>query len=125
HLLLTDPPVLSDLVRRLAGLPVLLVTLKPPFEVLERRIAERTFDKKVPTELLGSDAVRKMNDRLNRLRPWFYEEVYRNPVTDLEIDTSRHDPAQVVAMIAERLAQGPGDAFPRLLAQLNAQQAGA
>lgn len=114
HLLLSDPAILQDLVRRTEGLPVLLVTLRPPFEVLERRVAERTMDKKIPTDLLGEDAVRKILDRLTRLRPWFYEEVYRNSVTDLLIDTQALGPAEVCAQIEERLAQGPGTAFDEL-----------
>ena len=111
HLLLSDPPVLQDLIWRTEGLPVLLVTLKPPYEVLERRVAERRMDKKIPVDLLGEDATRKIVDRLARLRPWFYEEVYRNSVTDLEIDTSLHAPDEVCAMMEARLAQGQGEAF--------------
>lgn len=114
HLLMSDPPVLQDLVRRTAGLPVLLVTLRPPFEVLERRVAERRMDKKVPLDLLGEDAVAKIVDRLGRLRPWFYEEVYRNQVTDLLIDTQELGPEAVCLKIEERLAQGPGTAFDTL-----------
>lgn len=111
HLLLSDSPVLQDLIWRTEGLPVLLVTLKPPYEVLERRVAERRMDKKIPVDLLGEDAARKIVDRLARLRPWFYEEVYRNPVTDLEIDTSLHAPDEVSDMMEARLAQRPGEAF--------------
>lgn len=114
HLLMSDPPVLQDLVRRTAGLPVLLVTLKPPYAVLERRVAERAMDKKIPVDLLGADAARKIVDRLARLRPWFYEEVYRNPVSDLVIDTAVHGPEAVCAMIEARLAEGPGTAFDEL-----------
>lgn len=114
HLLMTQTPVLADCAWRLAGLPALLVTLKPPFEVLERRVAERQMDKKLPIELLGEDAARKIIDRLTRLRPWFYESVYANDVWDLEVDTSVHGPAEVCAMIEARLAQGPGTAFDRL-----------
>lgn len=114
HLLLTDPPVLQDCVRRLAGLPVLLVTLKPPFEVLESRVARRVMDKKLPVDILGKDAVTKIADRLARLRPWFYQSVYANTVSDLEIDTSQHDPLAVCAMIERRLREGPGLAIDRL-----------
>lgn len=114
HLLMTDPPVLQDLVRRAEGLPVLLVTLKPPFEVLERRVAERAMTKRMPTDVLGEDAVNKIIDRLARLRPWFFEEVYRNTVSDLVIDTSVHAPDAVCAQIEERLAAGPGTAFEEL-----------
>lgn len=114
HLAMTDPPVLQDLVWRLEGLDVLFVCLKPPFEVLEARIANRTMDKPMPVDLLGEDVVRKIVQRLDRLRPWFYEAVYANDVHDLTIDTSRHDPGEVVAMIEARMAQGPGTAFERL-----------
>ena len=114
HLLMTDPPVLPDLAKRLDGLPALLVTLKPPFEVLERRVAERKMDKRMPTELLGEGAAAKIIDRLTRLRPWFYEEVYRNQIADLTIDTAIHGPDEVCAMIEARLAEGPGTAFAEL-----------
>ncbi|MCB2076233.1 MAG: AAA family ATPase, partial [Novosphingobium sp.] len=92
HLLMTDPPVIPDIVRALEGLPVLLVTLKPPFDVLEKRVAERAMTKKLPVEILGEDAVNKIVDRLARLRPWFYEEIYRNDVADLVIDSDEHSP---------------------------------
>ena len=111
---MTGTPVLADCAWRLAGPPVLLVTLKPPFEVLERRVAERQMDKKMPVDLLGEDAARKIIDRLTRLRPWFYESVYANTIADLTIDTSVHGPDDVCAMIEARLAEGPGAAFERL-----------
>lgn len=117
HLLMTDPPVRQDLVARTEGLPVLLVTLKPPFDVLEKRVAERAMDKKIPVDLLGEDAAKKIIDRLARLRPFFYEEVYRNEVSDLVIDTAEHGPEEVCAMIEARLAEGPGTAFEQLRAQ--------
>jgi chloramphenicol 3-O-phosphotransferase len=114
HLLMTDTPVLADCAWRLAGLPVLLVTLKPPFAVLERRVAERQMDKKLPVEILGEDAARKIIDRLTRLRPWFYQAVYANDIADLTIDTAVHGVEEVCAMIETRLAEGPGTAFERL-----------
>ena len=117
HLLMSDPPVIQDIVWRLEGLPVLLVTLKPPFEVLERRVAERAMDKKLPVDILGEDAAAKIVDRLTRLRPWFYEAVYANEISDLEIDTGRHGPDAVVALIEARRAEGPGTAFEQLRAR--------
>ncbi len=114
HLLMTDTPVFADCVRRLDGLPVLLVTLKPPFEVLERRVAERQMDKKLPVEILGADAARRIVDRLTRLRPWFYESVYANDLADLTVDTAEHGPDEVCDLITARLAEGPGTAFARL-----------
>lgn len=114
HLAMTDPPLLQDLVWRLDGLDATLVCLKPPYEVLEARVAERKMDKKLPVDELGADVVRKIVERLTRLRPWFYEAVYANPIVDLEIDTSVHDPEAVVAQIETRMAAGPGTACDRL-----------
>lgn len=114
HLAMTDPPVLQDLVWRLEGLDVLFVCLKPPFDVLEARVAGRQMDKPMPVDLLGEDVVRKIVARLDRLRPWFYDAIYANDIYDLTIDTSRHAPEAVVAMIEARLAEGPGEAFDRL-----------
>jgi chloramphenicol 3-O-phosphotransferase len=114
HLLMTDPPVIQDLAWKLEGLPALLVTLKPPFEVLERRVAERAMDKKIPVEILGEDAVTKIVDRLTRLRPFYYDEIYRNQICDLEIDSDANSLDQVVAKIEGRLVEGPGTAFELL-----------
>ena len=39
--------------RTLHGLPALLVTLKPPYEVLMERVAQRQMTKKLPVEVSG------------------------------------------------------------------------
>jgi len=117
HLMMTDPPLLQDIVWRLDGLPVLFVSLKPPYEVLMERVASRKMDKKMPTDILGDDAVKRIIERLDRLRPWFYEAVYANDCHDLQIDTQAHGPEAVAAMIEQRLAQGPGTAFETLRAR--------
>lgn len=113
HLMMTDPPLLQDAIWRLRDLPVLFVTLKPPFEVLQARVATRPMGKRLA---LDEEAARRIVDRLDRLRPWFYDAVYANTLCDLEIDTVAHSPESVCDQIAERLAQGPGTAFARLRA---------
>lgn len=117
HLAMTDPPVLQDLVWRLEGIDVLFVCLKPPFAVLEERVTNRKMDKPLPVDILGEDVVRKIVERLTRLRPWFYDAVYANDIYDLTIDTSTHAPAEVVALIESRMAAGPGKAFEQLRAR--------
>lgn len=114
HLLMTDPPVLQDCIERLRGLPVLLVTLKPPFEVLQQRIATRSMNASSEAPKHSPEQLQIIRDRLHRLRPWFYDSVYANDLSDLEIDTVAHSPEQVCAMINARLAEGPGTAFERL-----------
>jgi chloramphenicol 3-O-phosphotransferase len=116
HLLLGDPPVLADLAWRLEGLPALLVTLKPPLAVLEARVAERQMTKRLPVEVLGEDAAARIVARLDRLRGYFYETVYANPLSDLTIDTAAHGIDEVVAQIGARLGEGPGSAFAQLRA---------
>jgi chloramphenicol 3-O-phosphotransferase len=117
HLMMIDPPVLQDCIWRLQGLPVLFVSLKPPFDVLMQRLESRKMDKKLPTDILGEDAVKRIVDRLNRLRPWFYEANYANDIYDLQIDTVQHSPEEVCALIEARLASGPGTAFDQLRAR--------
>lgn len=114
HLLLTDPPVLHDCVARLQGLPVLLVTLKPPFAALEERIATRSMNSTGQGAKYSLEQLQTIRNRLHRLRPWFYDSVYANSICDLEIDTAQCSPDQVCARIRERLQQGPGTAFQRL-----------
>lgn len=114
HLMMLDPPLLQDCVWRFKDLPVLFVSLKPPFEVLAERVATRRMDKKMPTDVLGEDAVKRIVDRLNRLRPWFYDAVYANDCYDLEIDTVQHGPDEVCDLVERRLAEGPGTAFETL-----------
>ena len=114
HLLMTDPPLLQDCIRRLEGLPVLLVNLKPPFEVLMERIAGREIGNRFANSSYSSEQVRQSRERLARLRPWFYDAVYANEICDLEIDTVEHDPDTVCRFIGERLAAGPGTAFVEL-----------
>jgi chloramphenicol 3-O-phosphotransferase len=114
HFMLSDPPLLQDCIWTLADAPVLLVTLKPPYEVLRERIENRAMTKKIPTDLLGDQAMQRMRERLARLRGWFYDATYANEISDLTIDTTRHSPEEVAAMIEARLKQGPGTAFAEL-----------
>lgn len=116
HLLIADPPILQDCVRRLAGLPVWIVTLKPDYDVLVERIEGRAIGKRFANSNLDSEQVRQSKQRLRRLRPWFYQSIYANTICDLEIDTVQHGPEAVCDMIRERLSSGAGEAI-RALAQ--------
>lgn len=124
HLMMTDPPVLQDCIWRLKDLPVLFISLRPPFEVLKDRAATRIMDKKNPAaEFFPEDAVRRAIERLDRLRPWFSAAVYANDCYDLQIDTLKHNPDEVCDLIEKRLAQGPGTAFETLRARYPRLQA--
>lgn len=115
HLMMTDPPVLQDCIWRLRDLPVLLVTLKPPYEILLERIATRKMERKIPgSQYSSGDAAQRARERLDRLRPWFYETVYANDCCDLEIDTVQFGPEEVCDLIDKRLIEGPGTAFEKL-----------
>jgi chloramphenicol 3-O-phosphotransferase len=97
-------------------LPVLFVALKPPYEVLEQRVATRRMGGKTSKDL-SDEAVKRIVERLNRLRPWFYQAVYANGCYDLEIDTVKYSPEEVCKLIEGRLAAGPGTAFEHLRAR--------
>jgi len=114
HLMMTDPPMLQDCIWRLKDLPVLFVSLKPPYEVLMERVADRQIGQRFSTSNYSSQQVQKSKERLARLRPWFYETVYANDCCDIEIDTQQHSPEKVCELIKNRLATGPGTAFKQL-----------
>ncbi len=114
HLMTTDPPLLQDCIWRLREFPVLLVTLKPPYEVLMERIATRAMGSRFSSSSYSDEQLALIRDRLDRLRPWFYEAVYANDISDLEIDTVQFSPEQVCEQIDARLKAGPGTAFERL-----------
>lgn len=119
HLMFTDPPVLQDCIWRMEGLPVLFVNLRPPRDVLERRLTERKIE--LPPQMVeaagGPDGVKRIGEQLAATAPWFYEHAYANDIYDLEIDSSALDPDEVCERIEARLTEGPGTAFDRLRAR--------
>lgn len=114
HLMMTDPPILQDCIWRLQGLPVLFVSLKPDYDVLMERVAQRRIGSRFSTSNYSEQQRQATQQRLARLRPWFYQALYANDCYDLEIDTVEHEPEAVCALIEQRLAAGPGTAFEQL-----------
>ncbi len=117
HLMMLDPPLLQDCIWRLSGLPVLFVNLKPPYEVLVERIANREVGNRFSNSRYSSEQIQQSRKRLDRLRPWFYQAVYANDCYDLEIDSAHCLPDEVCELIENRLAEGPGTAFNTLRQQ--------
>ena len=118
HLLFLEPPFLQDCAWRLDGLPVLLVALKPPYDVLMERQASREVHMPDTMEEVArseeESAFLVIAKTMQKLTPWFYEASYLNDIHDLVIDTTRFSPDEVCEQIEQRLAQGPGTAFGRL-----------
>ncbi len=118
HLLFLDPPFLQDCAWRLEGLPVLLVALKPPYEVLmERQATRQVHMPETMEEVARSEeesAFLVIAKTMQKLTPWFYEASYENDIHDLVIDTTRFGPDEVCEQIEQRLNEGPGTAFERL-----------
>ncbi|KQU89953.1 chloramphenicol phosphotransferase [Mesorhizobium sp. Root695] len=89
---------LVDCARRLAGLPVLLVGVRCPIEIIMERRAASPADKGYVT---GSpDDPTPLPVRL------WQEEVHRPGVYDLEVDTSLLGPEQCADTIRQQLEQG-------------------
>lgn len=112
HLMMIDPPVLQDCIWRWQDLPVLFVSLRPPYELLMQRVAERAMGGKGAA--MDEATKGRVLERLQRLRPWFYRAVYANDRYDLEIDSAQHDVERVCELIEQRLAAGAGTAFAEL-----------
>jgi chloramphenicol 3-O phosphotransferase len=101
--------VLPDAARRLDGVPVLLVGVLCPVEVImQRRIAgqpgrEGQYAASIADEAIPEPVLR------------WQEEVHIPGIYDLEVDTSAMSPVQCAAMIRQRLDEGPPpSAFRRL-----------
>lgn len=125
HLMMMDPPILQDCIWRLKDLPVLFVSLKPPYEVLMERIARREIGNRFATSSYSSEQAQKSKQRLDQLRPWFYDAVYANECCDIEIDTVKYQPEEVCNLIEQRLSEGPGTAFGQLRERYPGLQRGA
>lgn len=115
HHLFTDPPVLQDIVWRLEGVPAVLVSLRPPYEVLLERVNGRKIE--LPPQFIeaaGPDAAQAMAKSLTAASPWFFEADYANDINDLVIDSSAWSPQQICEQIQRRLDEGPGTALAEL-----------
>ncbi len=112
--MMTDPPILQDCIWRLKDLPVLFVSLKLPYDALLERLSSREIGNRFATSNYSDEQIRKTNERLERLRPWFYDAIYANDCYDLELDSAQLNPEAICERIEKRLQQGPGTAFEQL-----------
>lgn len=113
HITLLDPPLLQDCVARLAGLPVLLVALRPPEKLLLSRIEDRLPE---VIKVLGPELGKRNNEGTKRASLSIAGQIFRNGIFDLVLDSGALSPPEVASAIRARLARGPGDAFARLAA---------
>lgn len=100
--------ILPDCARRLAGLPVLFVGVRCPIDVIMQRREQ---------EAEGRRYVKGSSDNPvpEPVRRW-QDAVHAHGVYDLEVDTSKLDPAQCAERIAQRLKEraNTASAFQRL-----------
>lgn len=112
HILTLDPPILQDCARRLAHLPVLLVALRPPQEVIGERIGGRLAEVE---KVLGKEQAARNNAGTARVSEYIARETFRHNQFDMILDTSTLSPAEVAEAIMARIANGPsGTALVRL-----------
>jgi chloramphenicol 3-O phosphotransferase len=104
----TPRNILVDSARRLRGLPVLLVGVRCPVEVIwERRRNTWLKDEGVPADSPVPDEVHR-----------WQREVHKPGIYDFEVDTSSLSPAECADAIRRRLEDGPApSAFQRLAAK--------
>lgn len=101
----TSRRILADSARRLNGLPVLLVGVRCPTDVIMERRRNTGWDKESPPE--------PVRDRVER----WQREVHTPGIYDLEVDTSSLSPEECAEAIRRRLEDGPApSAFLRLAA---------
>jgi len=116
HVPTMSPPLLQSCVAALKDLPVLFVALKPPRDVLMKRIDGRLAE---VIATLGPEQGVIVNERCKHASDYIFGEIFAHEHFDLVLDTARFSPGEVVAEIKMRLRQGPGDAFRTLARALD------
>ena len=111
HVTTLHPPLLQDCVSRLAELPVLFVALRPPDAVRAARIDERTARGPLA---LDPEQSKRAHEATKRVSAYMEREIFSHDHFDLVLDSGALAPDQVAAAVAERLGQGPGEAFSAL-----------
>lgn len=107
--------ILHACARRLGGLPVLFVGVRCPVEVIMQRRAASGAD--------GTYVTGSVDDPVPPPVGLWQEEVHKPGIYDLEVDTSRQDPAGCARAIRQRLDTGPEPLAFRRLAQMRAARA--
>lgn len=103
--------ILPDCARLLAGLPVLLVGVRCPLDVIMERRRATGYTTDAPNAPIPAPVLR------------WQEAVHRPGIYDLEVDTSRLTIAECAQAIQKRLAGGPTPSAFRALAQMPAEAA--
>ena len=113
HILTQHPPFLQDCLSRFKDLPVLLVALKTPEELLDGRIKGR-IEEHVKTSPLSEEHIRKLSKNLLGVKVYMLGEIFSHDNFDLIVDTGTLTPGQVVEKIMARWKKGPGEAWGKL-----------
>ena len=107
----TPRNILADSARRLRGLPVLLVGVRCPIEVIMERRRNTGWDK-------GSSADSPLPAAVHR----WQREVHIPGIYDLEVDTSSMSPGECAEAIRRHLEADPAPSAFRRLAEMSTKQ---
>ena len=116
HIATLDPPLLQDCVACFRDLPVFFVGLRPPPEVIPRRIDERLEQ---IVAAMGRDHAVRNSENKKRVARFLFDRIFAHDLFDMVIDTDRHSPGEVVRLIAGGMGEGRGTAFGELASRLD------
>jgi chloramphenicol 3-O-phosphotransferase len=111
HITTLDPPLLHDCVDCFRNLPVFFVGLRPPAEVIPKRLDERL---NTVIASLGREHAVRNSENKKAVAKYLCEQIFVHDQFDLIIDTDLHKPAEVVEIIVSSMGDGWGTAFPEL-----------
>ena len=116
HVTTFDPPILADLLDHFRGLDVFFVCLRPPADIVPRRIDSR-LDSIVAA--LGEEHGRRANENTKLVSQYMSAQINAHDIFDLVVDTGANNPAQAARLIRDALAERKGTAFTELARRLD------
>jgi chloramphenicol 3-O-phosphotransferase len=116
HIASIDPPLLQDCVNCFRQLPVFFVGLRPPAEVIPKRLDARL---EAVVAAIGREHAVRNSENKKRVARYLHEQIFAHDIFDLVIDTNAHAPAEVVKIIAAEMGDGRGKAFEDLASRID------
>lgn len=120
HVTTLDPPLLQNCLEHFRGLDVFFVGLRPPEDIIPKRIDERLES---IINALGREHATRTNENTKLVSRYMSAQINAHDCFDLIVDTHAHPPPEVAKLILDALDARRGAAFAELTRRMDAGEA--